>query len=75
MLYYRYAEKYGIQPQDVPHVVSVRAWFRWLMLEKAEMSRDLWMRYWNAENKNAFVQDSTDQENNLRTWAEVKDEY
>ena len=75
MLDYRYAEKYSIQPQDVPKVVTVRAWFRWLMLERAEASRDLWLRYWNAEDQQAFIRDSTDVENELRVWAALKDEY
>ena len=75
MLYYRYAEKYGLQPQYVPKVVTMRAFMRWLLLEKSEASREIWLRYRAAEDKQRFLRDLTKEENDLRQWAMIKGEY
>jgi len=72
-LYYRYAEKFGCHPQDVPRVVTVQAFMRWLMIEKTDASRQIWKR-WEAAEKPSELK-LTKEENELRKWALDKESY
>lgn len=55
--------------------MTVKAFLRWLMLEKAEESRNLWLRFLEAKDKVEFVRNSPKAENEIRQWAMKKDEY
>lgn len=51
-LYYAYAEEFHCHPQDVPQVVTVEAWQRWLALKKARASRDVYQAWRAGHGKN-----------------------
>ena len=69
-LFYEYGKEYGINPELVPQVVSVRGWFRWLTLERARSVRDLYILL--KENPGLQL---TETQVALRTWAMLEDKY
>jgi len=72
VLYIRYAETFGGDPQDVPKRVNLRSWYRWLLWNKAQNSRSLWETWRSTSGK--AEKHFTDSDRETWTWAMIKDE-
>jgi hypothetical protein len=71
-LFYEYAEQYPtIQPQDVPKIVTVRAWERWLVLRAARAGRLAWQASQQVED---WTRDLTPDTRAAMRWAMNQDD-
>jgi hypothetical protein len=70
-MYYRYAEQFGCHPQDVPKVVTVQAWNRWLLWQKAQAAREIFDRSLRPGKKKPASQSDL----KLMGWTMTKDKY
>ena len=70
VLFYEYGERYAINPELVPQVVSVRGWFRWLTLERSKAVRELYE--FQKANPGATL---TESQADLKLWAMLEDKY
>jgi hypothetical protein len=71
MLDYEYAETYpSVQPQDVPKVVTVRAWERWLVLRAARAARRAWVA---SKRVTDWTTELTEEAIDAMNWAREND--
>jgi len=65
MLFYDYAEQFHCHPQDVPRIVTLRAWERWRAREQARHAR---RAYEHSQRTDDWTELSGD-ERALMEWA------
>jgi len=62
-LYFAYAAEFGCHPQDVPQIVTVAAWERWLLWRKTQYAREVWHMFRSGQAK-----DMTPDQQDLFNW-------
>jgi len=70
-MYYAYAEEFGCHPQDVPKVVTMQAWHRWLILKKTKAAREVQEQF----NQPGSAINFTPEQRRLLSWPMMDGEY